>query len=88
MKVDRNEMVGGVMEPHETHRDGDVDYHAGLHIGGIPLRLEIAARLLVPIYADMSAAKGAMFTAAKTALADADALIAAHNATCGEVSDG
>jgi len=37
MKVDRNQMVGGFMEPHETHKDRDVDYHAGLHVGGIPL---------------------------------------------------
>ena len=86
--VDRNQMVGGF---HDTNASGGIV--SPRHVGGIPLRLEIAARLFASAVDQISIwaaddQKHRVKNAAEYALIWADALIAAHNATAGEVAGG
>ena len=95
MKIDPNQLVGGCVETVVTFTNPNTGEQTvkDKHVGGIPLRLEIAARLFASAVDQLSIwaaddQKHRVKNAAEYALIWADALIAAHNATAGEVAGG
>lgn len=87
MKIDPNQLVGGSSQTLRTYTEpyGQTE-HIAEHVGGIPLRLEIAARILAgSMHGDMITLSDCSRQVAKNcveyALDWADALIDAHNAT-------
>lgn len=73
MKADRNQLVmqGLTSDPFKNIKS----------VGGIPLRLHVAAMFMAPFCGEVSRSK--IEVAAKDCLMMADALIKAHNDTCG-----
>ena len=92
MKIDPNQLVGGCVETVVTFTNPNTGEQTvkDKHVGGIPLRLEIAARLLAGFAQQANATEewDTARDACGDALAIADALIAAHNDTAGEVAGG
>lgn len=93
MKLDPNQLVGGTQLDPGPQSTPAGDVYDMQHVGGIPLRLEIAARILAgsmggSMIGLADSSPQIVNNAVEYALDWADALIAAHNATAGEASDG
>lgn len=78
MKVDRNQAVGGVYDPTPP------DYQYPLVRNAVPLRLQIAAQLMAAEISMFGIRQPPIINTSHLCLSAADALIAAHNATCEE----
>ncbi len=94
MKIDPNQMVGGFLASvlvSEHPVTGDQSFE-DKHVGGTPMRVAIAA----PIVSEYIGTRNVALNPAdsqrdlvcRLSLAWADALIAEHNATAGEVGGG
>lgn len=88
MKVDPNQNICAYQQNYVEHTP---EHEFGIDrvqtIGGIPLRLELAARFMAARIAREYLPDSVEKSAPTDALKRADALIAAHNATCGENHD-
>lgn len=91
MKVDRNQNIQARQVRHIDYEDGsNLGFERIETIGGIPLRLYLAAECMPSVVAcwqfnnvSINTTLGAV---AKASIELADALIEAHNATCEEVA--
>ena len=89
MKIDPNQLVGGFSQTLRTYTEADGQTeHIAEHVGGVPLRLEIAARVYPHLRTNSDFNHHTDIGIAGRSLEMADALIVAHNATAGEVAGG
>lgn len=80
MKVDRNQPVNGQID--KTAELNGATYFQYHKLTGMPLRLEIAARILSGMYAGKYWQETTFVDMRKMAFEEADAFIEFHNRTC------
>ena len=94
MKIDPNQLVGGCVETVVTFTNPNTGEQTvkDKHVGGIPLRVAIAAPIVSEYIGTGNVALNPTDSqrdlVCRLSLAWADALIAEHNATAGEVAGG
>lgn len=87
MKVDRNQNVCAYQQNYiEYPPEHEFGVSQVQTIGGIPLRLELAARFMAGELGRDDCTVSDFVKSSRWNLQLADALIEAHNATCGEVA--